>query len=366
MKLKKGILFLAFLLLVHLPCMAGELITIKDLQSRKPIVTAAIPEHEAKEIFRNYQQQASSILNVYLVINGIPATTPLSGKYEMKGSHLSFTPMVALGEDLEFEVVYSLNETKTTKRFHTPAKPVSNQVTSVVTSYPTAETIPYNTLFFHVRFTAPMFQDRKAYEHVHIFNDENKEIWNAWRQKSFWLDDGKLLVVMVHPGRVKTGIRYAGPLFDSTKQYKLVVSRNLKDANGNMLKSDYERLYRIGGEDRESPVAVINKHVIPNADTRQPVKLEFSEGMDYASVFDGTKLYDNKGSQIACTIETDEKNQTFLLKPHENWRKGKYTLSLRGDVYDFAANRINRLFEITDIRQVESDKIPTELFFEIQ
>lgn len=358
------ILLCYIFLLLHLPVMAGEVISVKDIKSLQPTISIYLNDADIALLDSEGMEGAGELLTLYMVVDNVPATIPVAGTYRMKKNELSFTPLYTLGHDTEFEIRYkNKNNTIATKRFHTLKHHMDGEKTHVTTMYPLADTIPYNTLFFHVRFDHTMMNDKRAYRHVKVYDDKGAERTNAWRQKSFWLDSGRLLVLMIHPGRVKNGIHYESPLFDSGRYYTINIGRDIQDMNGNAIKEEYTRRYYVKGEDRQSPKANINKAILPGHGTKQPVILSFSEGMDNASVLAGITVADAKRIPVPCTVREKGMDNTFSITPLQPWVKGTYTLLLKSAVYDFSANRINRRFEITDVSEIETDKNDTVLEF---
>ena len=302
-----------------------------------------------------------------MVSNGTAAEIPVSGKYHIEGNRLCYVPMYTLGYNLEFEVRYEeAGAVIARKRFYTPANPSSAVKARVETMYPLTDTIPYNALYFHVRFNKRMYEDVNAFKFVKVFNDKGKEIKNAWRHKSFWLDDGKLLVLMIHPGRVKNGIHYESPLFDLGQYYTIEVGGGLLDANGNPGPGKFSKRYFVSVEDREIPKVRVDSLHFPMANTTQPISFIFSEGVDNASVLEGTTILDEKGNVVPCSVREQRSDRIFAVTPVKKWEKGSYRISLNGVIYDFAGNRLNRLFEITDVTQIEADKRPTVLEFQVR
>ena len=88
--------------------------------------------------------------------------------------------------------------------------------------------------------------------------------------------------------------------------------------------------------------------------------------MDHASVWDGMFVTDAKGVKLPIKLDTNGKDNKYTITPLLPWQKGSYTLSLKGTVYDFAANRINRPFEITDTKEIENDNAVTTYTFEVE
>lgn len=362
MFIKQGLL--CFFLLIHLQTIAGELIKIENVATMHPTITVNITDEKAKVLAVD-MINASDILSLYMIINDTPASVPVSGSYLLKDRELSFSPTYTLGNSTEFEVQYHSGGQMMTKRFTTPSKPKPNAVANVVAAYPMSDTIPYNTLFFHVRFSEPMLDDKYAYKYVKVYDENGVERERAWRQKSFWLDSSKLLVLMIHPGRVKTGIHYESPLFDSGKHYTIKIEPEIKDQNGQKVRTEYTRQYFVNGEDRTCPKTEMVRKVLPRAKTQEPIMLSFSESMDHASVTEGTMICDGAGKPVPCIVRVSADDSHYQVIPIQPWQKGKYTLVLKSSVYDVAANRIRRPFETTNIKEMETDKLNTEFTFKI-
>ncbi len=361
----KTALSLCFTFLIHLQATAGELIKVTGVEEMKPIVTVELTNEDLTTVQKDISKEGKHVLALYLLQNGKRASLPVAGRYDLNKHTLSYTTLYKLGYEQSYEVVYKTNNKEHTKRFSTPQHPTSDVAAEVVTTYPLGDTIPYNTLYFHVRFDQPMQNDEHAYQFIKVFDHNGTEIPRAWRQRSFWLDNSKLLVLMIHPGRVKNGIHFESPLFDSAKRYTIKVSKEIQDINGNPLKSDYQQTYFVKGEDRAIPKASLLQKSYAIANTEKAISLNFSEGMDHASVIAGTTVYDESGKKVACSI-TSNSDDTFLITPNTKWQKGNYTIALGGSVYDFAANRLNRLFEIKDANEIEKDKIKTKMSFTIK
>jgi len=360
-------LFLFVFMLFHLHVFAGETISVSSIASLKPVVQVQLREADMAGLHDKGIQAAPEWLAVYMVVNDTPAAMPVAGEYRIDKGHLQFVPYNTLGYGLQFEAQYKNGNTVVSKkRFTTPPKPAPGKAAEVVKAYPLTDTIPHNALYFHIRFSKPMMNDQQAFNYVKVFDESGEERTNAWRQKSFWLDEGKLLVLMVHPGRVKRGIDYGGPLFDTGKRYTIRVEKDIKDADGNPIAAAYSRSYYVTSEDYNSPKVDFTEAEIPRSGSLTPLVITFSEGMDYASVWDGTSVADAAGKTLPVKVDVAGKDNTYTITPLQQWKKGKYALSLKSAVYDFAANRINRLFEIKDSKEMEKDKIVTRWNFEIK
>lgn len=364
MKLKIA-LSLCFAFLIHLQTTAGELIKVTGIEELNPIISVQLSKEDQHTVTTNVAKEGAKILALYLVQNGRRANIAVAGHYKLNNNELAYTTYSGIGYDQSYEVVYIANGEEHTKRFVSPPHPTSKVTAKVITTYPLADTIPYNTLYFHVRFSEPMLADQHAYQYIKVFDEQGNERQRAWRQRSFWLDNGKLLVLMIHPGRVKNGIHFESPLFDSGKRYTIEVSKDIKDINGNPVAASYSQSYYVKGEDRQTPMVSLEHNSYSIAKTKKAISITFSEGMDHASVIEGTKVYNRAGKEIPCDI-SNTIDSKYIITPKLAWDGGAYTVEVGGSVYDYAANRLNRPFEITDVNDIEKDKIKTKLSFTIQ
>ncbi|MES2780055.1 MAG: hypothetical protein V4651_09195 [Bacteroidota bacterium] len=357
-----SILVLVFL--VQVKCFAGEKIRISG-DELQPTISVRISGDQLSFLSYNLQENAKGILSLHMVRGGIVASLPVSGKYILESGTLSFTSLYRLGNGLVYEVHYHRGPKLVKSRFTTPQASFSKDQAKVIRIYPIADTVPVNILFFHVRFSHPMADDIKAYTYVQLSREDGTIIQDTWRQRSFWLDSMRVLVLMIHPGRVKNGIHYTGAVFEMNKKYTITVQKEIKDMNGHALKKDVIKQFVITGEDRVLPeIAGMSKTV--KAGTRNPLIIAFSEGMDHASCIDGLKIYYDGKESVSCTIRENENDRNVIVIPEREWKKGSYKVLFESVVSDFAANRTNRLFEIKDIKEKEKDMIEVSRYFEIK
>lgn len=350
-------LFCAFLS-VHLLCFAGEPILVSNSKPLLPVFSVILGADN--------KQANEDVLSMHLLIDGKPADLPVAVHYTVVGKNLQMTPANTLGYGLQFVVQYSVGGRLITKAYNTPVQPVPPTPVSIAAMYPASGDIPYNQLYFHIRFSRPMVQDPRAWRYVSVVNDRGDTLPNAWRQRSYWLDSGRLLVLMIHPGRVKSGIHYLGPLFDSGKNYRICLQPGIKAVDGSQPATAYAQTYHVVSPDRQSPAVSISKDGLPQAGTTQPLILHCSEQMDYASVFDGVSITDDRGKPIALQIAPLTGTNNYVLMPTTAWVHSNYTLILKNAVYDLAGNRLDRLFEVTDAADVQHLGGDTRLSFTVQ
>ena len=336
-------------------------IHIDSTTPEKPVITISLDSEQAKALGEELTYETGrNILAVRMVRENKLAKTTLSGEYHLKNSILSFTPMNQLGEGLEFEVQYYMGNDTVKKRFLTPSAPVPvASPPEVEEIFPLTDRIPKNILIFHVRFNQQMLDDPQAFLHVKITDSKGEEKKMAWRHKSHWLDDSKVLVLMIHPGRIKRGIDYKkeelGDLFTIGESYTLEVTPEIKNQYHKPLLKTYTKRFTITPEDRKIPEIKFNQFQFPGANTLEPLTLTFSEGMDYASIFEEIKILDSKGQEISGSIAYTGHDSIFHYIPKKQWEQTKYEIKFGKLVADFAHNRLNSPFEIQSLDEIKTD-----------
>lgn len=359
-----SITVIGLVLFLHLQSFAGGYFTITG-NKLQPVIGVTINKRQ-QEILNNLSpEKASAILSLHIVTDSIASPIPVYGKYSLSGSRLYFSPLYPLGDNLFYEIRYHTGSQTITYRFSTLKEKQHTDTAQVVQVYPIADTIPSNILFFHVRFSLPMANDIAGYTHVTITDEQGNLAERPWRQRTFWLDSGRLMVLMIHPGRVKTGIHYTGPVFVPGKKYTISINNTIKDINGNRIQETVSKQYIAWQEDRTLPKIESFTTTLP-AHSCKPLSIIFSKGMDHASITEGIKIFDYRNLPVACIISQSENDHEISIRPVARWQKGRYKIQFESIVSDFASNHINRPFEITTLEEKLKDTIEVNRFFDVR
>jgi hypothetical protein len=313
-------------------------------------------------------QEGIKYMPVYLLIEDKSSGIPLTGKYSIKNKKIYFTPSNRLGEDMEFEACLILGKDTVRSRFKTPSRLVTSPSASVTEIFPASETLPSNILLFYIEFSQPMNPDVTAFRNVKILDSQGEEQKLVWRQRSYWLKDSRVLVMMIHPGRVKRGLNSLselGPVFKEGERYAIVVSGEMKDRYNRKITKEFRKDFAVSAPDRQCPAfSDISR---PPANTFEPLKIMFSEGMDYASVMNGITVKDVKsGTTLKGEIVKGEDDNHWYFKPLERWRDEEYTLTFEKVVADFCGNSLYTRFEVEDMKELEKEKTLTTVGFHPQ
>ncbi len=280
---------------------------------------------------------------LYLMSGAQISELPVAGNYTEANGKICFQPLYPLAEGNSF-VLRTAGYNDTIISIAAAKMAIPTGASTVKAIYPLTDTIPENILFFHVRFSQPMKEDRDAWKKVHIINDRGEKIPGTWRQRSYWLDSGRLLVLMIHPGRVKSGIHYTGPVFAIGKAYNIQVDSSMEDQYGRPLTASAHHRYVVTEEHHQKLLACSVPKTV-KAGTKEAIEIKFCNGIDHAAACTGIFMYDAAGKSLTCTVQQYEE-YTVRIQPDETWPKGKIQLELSGSLYDCAGNRLNRLFEM--------------------
>ncbi|MGC4056810.1 MAG: hypothetical protein QM743_01645 [Chitinophagaceae bacterium] len=289
---------------------------------------------------------------LFLMVGKEPAGLPVQCRFEAGKQHLCFTPVYPLAQGAHF-LLHVAGYTDTILSMPELSLPSAGK-SRVNAVYPLSDTIPENILFFHVAFTQRMTEDREAWKKVTVRDANGNLIPRTWRQRSFWLDSGRLLVLMIHPGRVKSGIHYTGPVFSEGHLYEICVDSSLTDISGNYLSASFRKIYYAGAEQREVLRYAANLQQL-RPESRDTLVLRFSRGLDHAAAVTNIAVTNEQNARIPIVI-TQPTDREIRLVPVGRWPQGELSLVLGADIYDYTGNRLNRSFEVSDSKDMIEDK----------
>lgn len=287
---------------------------------------------------------AANVLAVYKLNNAKRSNFRVAGHYSFENNVLSFAPVVRLSSDSEFEVVYG----DQVKRYSPTAKKTNTNLL-VQKVYPDTDSIAENSLTFYVEFSEKMKNDTRAYTHVDVVKEDGSIISLPWRQKSYWINNNKTLVLMIHPGRIKSEISSTAalePVLKSGSKLSLRIGTELKSVDGNVLADSFLKDYTVSAKDTILPKIITTEIDPPSVNTRNVVAIQFSKEMDFGLVYKCFSLLKEE-AKVAGQITTDD-GQRWFFTPDDKWTTGDYTIKIGNKIGDSCHNQINRRFETKD------------------
>lgn len=334
--------------------------------SLRPSIRVSLAAYALPGLQSDIDENAPRWLSLHLLRGSDTAALAIAGHYQLQGTQLTLTPAYPLGYGSSYLIRWKDSSSQAhTEVYRTPALQASGTPARLLQVYPAGDTLPANLLFFYLRFDRPMQPAGNAWQHVRICaaDSPGHALPFAWRQRSFWLDSNRLLVLMVHPGRVKSGIRYGGPLITPGKQYVLDIDSGLADAGGHYVRPGTIKQFYGGTEDHILPkIGSVSTEALKGS--RETFQVRFSERMDHAAVRENITVLRDDSVPVAVMIDEAEgsRGERFSIVPLEPWKAGRYSICFGKGVTDLAANTLRRLFEMKDARESEKDVVPVKRF----
>ncbi len=289
------------------------------------------------------------------------ATTPMLGAYRSAGSVLRFTPQFPPAPGVTYRAVFrpaylpgpngqrSSKAALLTAIFQTP--PRNAAPTTVVSHvYPSAALLPENLLKFYLHFSAPMSRGR-SYEYIRLLGADGKQVELPFLElaEELWDPTQTRLTLLIDPGRIKRGVlplEEIGPSLEAGKSYTLAISREWQDGNGNPLKEDFQKHFRVGPPDRTPPDPAQWRIETPAPGTRTPLLVSFPEAMEQALAQRVLNVVTESGARVDGQAVLTEQERRWEFTPAQPWQAGSYHLAIQTTLEDLAGNNIGKPFEV--------------------
>lgn len=305
---------------------------------------------------------------------GAPETAPIIGQHRRVGNELRFVPAfpVLLGVEYEtrFDPVWLPNRADAslsvlTVRYRAPAQNVA-PAPRLVGIFPTVDVLPANHLKFYVLFSEPMRRGN-ALQYFQLTEDGGRDVPESFRETELWSPDGRRLTLWFHPGRQKTGVNLnveIGPVLERGHRYRLRISGAWMSEEGVPLGHDEEKQFTAGPPDHTQPSPAEWKLLPPRPGTSDPVRLVFSEPMDWAEIDSQIRIV-NLTSELEGMTEVPRDGMSWAYRPNRPWRAGGYRIAIGTAFEDLAGNSIARPFEV-DVTARTPAAIPEKIFLDFQ
>lgn len=267
------------------------------------------------------------------------------GKYSFIGDKIIFQPLLPFQCGLGYVVQIA---GQTPHYFSIPF-PTDFTPTTLTTIYPSADTLPANLLKIYLHFSQPM-SEGQAYAHLKLYDQNGEQLEGNFLALSpeLWDEHRQRLTVWFEPGRIKRAlgpnVKTGSPLVEG-QQYKLVVSKNWKDAKGHALTGDYEKHFVVTKADRQSPNMQKWTYTFPSVFSKEPLKIHFGEPIDHAVAMKTFVVKNDQQNEIPGAFRMDNQESMLFFYPSNSWGARVYHLKVAAYLEDLAGNNLNRLFD---------------------
>lgn len=203
----------------------------------------------------------------------------------------------------------------------------------VVLVQPSGTQVPANLLRISIRFATQI--EGPVLHRISLLRADGREIQKPFLEQELWSPDGTVLTLMMHPGRVKSGLNaraHMGPILAMGDNVSLAL-------DGLPIKR-----WSVGPADEAGPATSAWKVSAVRAGSLQRLVVTLDGPIDgrdagYLVIADG------RGRRVAgrARLTIGESAWTFI--PNAPWRAGTYKLVVRGTLEDPAGNRLGGRFE---------------------
>jgi hypothetical protein len=236
--------------------------------------------------------------------------------------------------------------------------------------FPTSGMLPENLLKFYIHFSAPMSRG-EAYEHIKLLDGNGKPIEGAFLElgEELWDPAGKRFTLLFDPGRIKHGLKPRedlGPVLEAGKSYTLVIDKGWHDANGEPLKAEFRKPFKVGPQ-FDKPVDPKSWKIQAPAGKNEPLVVTLPKPHDHALLLREVWVIDAEGQKVAGTPKVSNEETLWQFAPEAAWKPGKYRLVAKTTLEDLAGNKVGRLFEVDEFGPIQKEvKAETiEVSFEV-
>ena len=205
--------------------------------------------------------------------------------------------------------------------------------TRVALVQPSGPEVPANLLRFSIRFEAQV--EGPMLRRLALLRADGMQIQQPFLEQELWSPDGKLLTVLMHPGRVKSGLiahDERGPILSLGEDLTLAL-------DGHPIKQ-----WRVGPENTVGPAVSAWKISAVRVGSRQPIVVTLDEPIDGRDA-DYLAIADERDRRVAGRAQLANGESTWTFVPNSPWRAGAYKLVARGTLEDPAGNRLGGHFE---------------------
>ena len=305
------------------------------------------------------QVSAERYRDVFQVSVDAPDVPPMLGQYRVEAGALVFSPQYPVQPGVKYRAVARIPGAAPISVVVDIPKPAVKATTVVERIYPSVNVLPENQLKFYIHFSAPMARGF-GYEHI-VLRDQTGavvEVPFLELTEELWDPTGKRFTLFLDPGRIKRGLvsqQQLGMALKEGGRYTLSIDKGWKDAQGNPLVSDFQKVFTVGPADRQPIDLRVWSVREPASGTRNPLTLVFPESLDHAILERDLDVVDASGAVIEGGVSIGPEEKSWVFTPDRAWKSGAYKIRLGTAIADLAGNMINRPFEIDVFDKVDEE-----------
>lgn len=203
----------------------------------------------------------------------------------------------------------------------------------IIAVRPSGSEVPANLLRFSIEFAAPV--EGPVLPRIALARADGTPLREPFLPQELWSPDARILTVLLHPGRVKTGLvarEELGPILRAGDEVEL--------------RFDHHPVKRwhVGPTDANGPVASAWRLSPVRAASRQPLVVTLDGPVDGRDT-DDLAVVDAGDRLVDGHARLEHGETTWRFDPAAPWQAGTYRLAVHGTLEDPAGNRLGSHFE---------------------
>ena len=226
------------------------------------------------------------------------------------------------------------------------AGPASAQRAAI---YPSGPAVPENLLRIELRFDAPLRVPLDV-DDVKLLDAQGHEIPDAFLDLGLPSADGQRVTLLMHPGRVKTGVganERLGRALHPGETVTLVVAHP-------SLAHPVAKTWRVDGFDATPPQPPTWRVKLPHAGSREPIIVWLGDPIS-STAEALIAVRDALGHRVPGRARLEGGETVWRFTPRQSWDVGDYAVVAHPDLEDPAGNRVCAAFEQVVESQVACD-----------
>lgn len=212
---------------------------------------------------------------------------------------------------------------------------------------PSGDAVPENLLRIELHVAGSLVAPL-AMDHVHLLDAQGRDIPGAFLDLPLPGDDGRTITLLLHPGRVKTGVGAnvaMGRALHAGESVTLVV-------DDPRLLAPVRKRWHVDAPVRRGLLASATLLEAPHAGTRAPLRVRFGSPLT-ASGLRLLAVRGPDGERVDGSAVLDAGETTWRFVPTRPWAVGVHALKLHPRLEDVAGNRPCAPFEAAGLAAVE-------------
>lgn len=215
--------------------------------------------------------------------------------------------------------------------------------------YPSGAVVPENLLRIELRFSAPLLVPLHI-EHVKLLDAMGRPIDDAFLDLPLPSADGRSVTLLLHPGRVKSGVG-ANVLLGRALTAGHAVTLVVDDP---VLARPVRKTWQVSAFDASAPMPARWTFQAPAGGSRQTLSVHLDATIS-STAESLIAVRGPDGKRVSGRISLADAEQTWRFRPDGAWRTGSYAIVVHPDLEDPAGNRVCVPFEAADAVDIRCD-----------